>query len=90
MLALSSNGTAQGSAVLWTTIPKSPKSGDANQATVQGSFIVYDATAVLPNNQLKQLFLFDYNYLAKFSPPVVANGKVYVATFDNSVLQFGL
>jgi hypothetical protein len=87
MLALSSNGAAQGSAVLWTTIPKS---GDANQATVQGSFIVYDATAVLPNNQLKQLFLFDYNFFAKFSPPVVANGNVYVATFDNSVLQFGL
>jgi hypothetical protein len=87
MLALSSNGTVNGTALLWTTIPKN---GNANQAVVQGSFVVYDATTVTANQQLKQLFSFDYNFYAKFSPPVVANGKVYVATFGNSVLQFGL
>jgi hypothetical protein len=87
MLALSSNGTVNGSAVLWTTIPKN---GDANQAVVQGTFAVYDATTVVGNQQLKQLFSFDYDFFSKFSPPVVANGKVYVPTFGNSVLQFGL
>ena len=26
---------------------------------------------------------------AKFSPPVVANGKVYVATFDQKIMVYG-
>ena len=87
MLALSSNGTKAGSAVLWATIPKN---GDANQAVVQGTFIAFDATTIVNDHELKKLFSFDYNYYSKFCPPVVANGKAYVATFGNSVLQFGL
>jgi hypothetical protein len=87
MLALSSNGTTPGSAVLWATIPKN---GDANQAVVPGSFVVFDATTIVNTNELKTLFVFDYNFFSKFCPPVVANGKAYVATFGNSVLQFGL
>jgi len=85
MLALSSNGTNAGTAVLWATIPKND---DANLRTVAGSFIAFDATTEGP--ELKKLFTFDYNFYSKFCPPVVANGKVYVATFSNSVLQFGL
>jgi hypothetical protein len=87
MLALSSNGTTNGSAVLWATIPKN---GDANQAVVQGTLAVFDATTIVNTNELKQLFSFDYDFFSKFCPPVVANGKAYVATFNNSVLQFGL
>ncbi|HET9957245.1 MAG TPA: hypothetical protein VFQ61_22260 [Polyangiaceae bacterium] len=87
MLALSSNGTTAGSAVLWATIPKN---GDANQAVVQGSFVVFDATTIVGNQELKKLYSYDYNYYSKFAPPVVANGKAYVPTFGNSVLQFGL
>jgi hypothetical protein len=88
MLALSSNGNQNGSAVLWTTIPKN---GDANQGEhTRGSFIAYDATTIVGNQELKQLFAFDFNFYSKFSPPVIANGKVYVPTFDNSVLEFAL
>jgi hypothetical protein len=87
MLALSSNGTKAGTAVLWATIPKN---GDANQAVVEGSFVVFDATTIVNDKELKKLFSFDYNYYSKFSPPVVANGKAFVPTFGNSVLEFGL
>jgi hypothetical protein len=87
MLAISSNGTTKGSAVLWATIPKN---GDANQAVVAGSFVAFDATTIVNNKELKKLFSFDYNFFSKFTPPVVVNGKAYVATFGNSVLQFGL
>lgn len=87
MLALSSDGTKPGTAVLWATIPKND---DANLRTVRGSFLAFDATTVVNTNELKTLFTFDYNFYSKFCPPVVANGKVYVATFDHSVLQFGL
>jgi len=87
MLALSSNGTKPGSALLWATIPKH---GDANQAVVQGSLLVFDATTIVNTSEMKTLFTFDYNFFSKFCPPVIANGKAYVATFANSVLQFGL
>jgi hypothetical protein len=87
MLALSSNDTKNGSAVLWTTIPKN---GDANQAVVRGTFIAYDATTIVNGNELKKLFSIDYDFFSKFAPTVIANGRAYVATFGNSVLQFGL
>jgi hypothetical protein len=92
MLAVSSNGTQPGTAVLWATIPKH---GDANQKIVQGSFVAYDATTIVNGNELKTLFTFDYTYFSKFCPPVIANGKAYIATFGDgafgsSVLQFGL
>lgn len=87
MLALSSNGTKAGSGVLWATIPKN---GDANQAVVTGTFLAFDATTIVNDHELKKLFSFDYDFYSKFCPPVVANGRAYVATFGNSVLQFGL
>ena len=45
---------------------------------------------------MKQLFHSDANpannmgNFAKYSTPVVANGKVYVGTFSNKVVQYGL
>jgi hypothetical protein len=51
---------------------------------------VFDATTIVNDKELKKLFSFDYDYYSKFSPPVVANGKVFVPTFGNSVLEFGL
>jgi hypothetical protein len=77
---------------LWATIPKH---GDANQKIVQGSFVAYDATSIVNGNELKTLFNFDYTYFSKFCPPVIANGRAYIATFGDgpwgsSVLQFGL
>jgi len=46
--------------------------------------------------KLKQLFHSDANpandmgNFAKYSTPVVANGRVYVGTFSNKVVQYGL
>jgi hypothetical protein len=48
------------------------------------------------NGKLKQLFHSDarpgdkLGNFAKYATPVVANGKVYVATFSNKVVQYGL
>jgi hypothetical protein len=45
---------------------------------------------------MRQLFHSDANpandmgNFAKYATPVVANGKVYVATFSNKVVQYGL
>jgi hypothetical protein len=91
-LVVSSNGTSAGSGVVWGVYPVQ---GNANSAVVHGALVAYDATTVI-NGKLKQLFHSDANpandmgNFAKYSTPVVANGKVYVGTFSNKVVEYGL
>ena len=91
-LVVSSNGTAQGTGVVWATYPTK---GDANSKVVPGALVAYDATTLINGTQMKQLFHSDtkaankLGNFSKFSTPVVANGKVYVATFSNKVIQYG-
>jgi hypothetical protein len=92
-LVVSSSGTTPGTGVVWATYPVQ---GNANSAVVHGALVAYDATTVVNGTQLKQLFHSDANprdnlgNFAKYSTPVVANGKVYVGTFSNKVVQYGL
>ncbi|HEY7190934.1 MAG TPA: hypothetical protein VH436_30490 [Vicinamibacterales bacterium] len=92
-LVVSSNGTMANTGVVWGVYPVQ---GNANSAVVHGALVAYDATTVLAGTRLKQLFHSDTNpannmgNFAKYSTPVVANGKVYVATFSNKVVQYGL
>jgi hypothetical protein len=92
-LVVSSNGTQAGTGVVWGVYPTE---GNANAAVVHGALVAYDATAVLPGGKLKQLFHSDakpannMGNFAKYATPVVANGKVYVGTFSNKVVQYGL
>ncbi len=89
-LVVSSNGPNTG--VIWGVYPTQ---GNANSAVVKGALVAYDATAVV-NGKLRQLFHSDTNpanamgNFAKYATPVVANGKVDVATFSNKVGQYGL
>jgi hypothetical protein len=91
-LVVSSNGTMPNTGVIWGVYPIK---GNANAEIVDGALVAYDATAVV-NGKLKQLFHSDANPVnkmgkfAKYATPVVANGKVYVATFSNKVIQYGL
>ena len=91
-LVVSSNGTTPGTGVVWGVYPTQ---GNANTAIVHGALVAYDAT-VVTNGKMKQLFHSDANAandlgnFAKYATPVVANGKVYVATFSNKVVQYGL
>lgn len=91
-LVVSSNGTTPNTGVVWGVYPVQ---GNANAEVVHGALVAYDAT-VVKNGKLKQLFHSDANpansmgNFAKYSTPVVANGKVYVGTFSNKVVQYGL
>ena len=91
-LVVSSKGTTAGTGVVWGVYPTQ---GNANSAVVHGALVAYHATAVT-NGKMKQLFHSDANpandlgNFAKYATPVVANGKVYVATFSNKVVQYGL
>jgi hypothetical protein len=91
-LVVSSNGTVPRTGVVWGVYPTQ---GNANSAVVHGALVAYDAVAVV-NGTMKQLFHSDarpadnLGNFAKYATPVVANGKVYVATFSNKVVQYGL
>ncbi len=95
MISISSNGPANG--IVWTL---APVDGNANQAVVTGIARAYDATnlASTPNTdgtpRLKLLWdstqagvTFDFS---KFCPPMVADGKLYVATYDGRVDVYAL
>jgi hypothetical protein len=91
-LFASSNGTTPGSAVVWGTYPVR---GDANTSIVHGALVAYDAMSAA-DGKLKVLFDSDANpanslgNFAKFSSPVVVDGKVYIGTFSNRIVQYGL
>jgi len=89
ILALSANGTNDGTAIVWAV---HQVGGDANQQVLPGILHAYDARNVgveLWNSE--QLSSRDtVGKFAKFVPPTVANGKVYMATFAGRVNVYGL
>ena len=81
-LSISANGQTANSAVLWANLPLI---GDANSQIVPGILRAYDA-----NDLTKELWNSELvpqrdksGFYGKFSPPTVANGKVYLSTFYN-------
>jgi len=85
-IALSANGSAPQSGILWIT------AGDHSQADVPGTLIAYsalDLTQVLwtsdftPERDTLGAF-------AKFATPTIANGRVYVPTFSNQLVVYGM
>ena len=86
-MALSANGSDPGSGILWAAMPYAE---NANHQVVRGVLRALDASDVSkgelwdsestgdPNDRLGQF--------AKFCPPTVANGKVYVATFQQEII----
>ncbi len=88
MLCVSSNGDFQGTGILWASYAAS---GDANQQTRPGILRAFDAedvTKELWNNNADPNDAAG-NY-AKFSSPTIANGHVYLATFSNQLVVYGL
>jgi len=89
ILALSANGTNAGSAIIWAV---HQVGGDANQQVLPGILHAYSAQNI--TNELwnsEQINSRDtVGKFAKFVPPTVANGKVYLATFANRLNVYGL
>jgi PKD repeat protein len=89
ILALSANGNQSGSGIVWAS---HQLTGDANQSVRPGILHAYDAANLaneLWNSQ--QVSARDaVGNFAKFVPPTVANGKVYLATFSGQLDIYGL
>jgi hypothetical protein len=87
MMTLSANGSQAGTGVLWVTLPLS---GDANHATVPGVLRAFNAENLTQQLWNSTLTPSDNPMsFTKGSPPVVANGKVYVASLSNRVTVYG-
>jgi hypothetical protein len=84
IVTLSSDGAKPGTAIVWGTISVS---GNAWHGTAQGEFFAFDAANVAAAPLFRS---GNFGPLAKFSPPLVANGKVYVATFSGKLNVYGL
>jgi alpha-glucosidase (family GH31 glycosyl hydrolase) len=86
MLSISANGTADG--IVWATHPLA----NANEAIVPGIVCAYDATDLSKElwNSKVNAQRDDVGNFAKFSTPMIAGGKVYVATFSSEVVVYGL
>ncbi|MEP6512490.1 MAG: discoidin domain-containing protein [Parafilimonas sp.] len=87
-MAISSNGSADSTAILWTSYPAT---GDANSSVRPGilrAFAANDINTELWNSGI----YYDDNpgSFAKFNCPTVCNGKVYLPTFSNQLTVFGL
>ena len=88
-LSVSADGSTASTGIIWAA---SSLSGDAGQHTIAGILRAFDATDL--SNELwdsQQNAARDGvgNY-AKFNPPTIANGKVYVGTFSGQLLAYGL
>jgi len=85
-MAVSANGGASGSGILWLT------AGDHSQPDAPGILYAFDAldlTNLLWTSEMKPE-RDRMGGFAKFATPTVANGRVYVPTFSNSLVVYGL
>ncbi len=89
VLSVSSNGSRAGTGILWASYASS---GDAEHAVSPGILRAFDANDIskeLWNNQQNAPRDAAGNY-AKFAAPTIANGHVYLPTFSNKVVVYGL
>ncbi len=88
-LSLSANGSAADTGIVWAS---HPFSGDAHDFTVPGILRAFDASDVSIElwNSKQNAARDDVGNFAKFTPPTIANGKVYLATFSNQLVVYSL
>jgi hypothetical protein len=86
MLSVSANGTQAGTGILWALVPLA---GDANsERGVRAQLLAFDASNIRTDiwRSEPRDASFGANSVglfAKFAPPTIANGKVFVATYGD-------
>ncbi|HVY39140.1 MAG TPA: PQQ-binding-like beta-propeller repeat protein, partial [Polyangia bacterium] len=87
IMTLSANGGVAGSAILWASFPTQNGQDGAWHVTSAGALYAVDAADI--SHVLWGDSSGTWN-VAKFAPPVVANGRVYLPTFSNALRVYGL
>jgi hypothetical protein len=89
VLSVSSNGSTDGTGILWASYAFT---GDAEHDVSPGILRAFDANDVsieLWNNR-QNISRDGAGKYAKFSSPTIANGHVYLPTFSNRIVVYGL
>ena len=89
ILSVSANGTNAGTGIVWAA---HQLGGSANQTVRPGILRAFDAQNVTNElwNSEQNSARDSVGNFAKFVPPTVANGKVYLATFSSRLNVYGL
>ena len=88
ILTLSANGSTAGTGILWATMPWT---GNPNGSIVPGIVRAFDASNL--SHEIWNSAMVGGDYVggyAKYAPLTVANGFVYVPTFSNEFVVYGL
>jgi len=87
-LSVSANGAAPGSGIVWATTAAAQDS--SGQLT--GILRAFDADDLSHElwDSTQNAQRDDLGYFAKFAPATISNGKVYVPTFSNQLVVYGL
>jgi len=88
-LSVSSDGNKPGTGIVWAS---HPYDANANWVTVPGILQAFDATDISKEiwSSKRNAARDDVGTFAKFCCPTVANGKVYMATFSQKLVVYGL
>jgi hypothetical protein len=88
-LSISANGSQTGSGILWSTASLSQW---ASGVQVAGVVRAFDATNVATElwDSTQNLARDDVGNFAKYTPPTIANGKAYIASFSGQLQVYGL
>src|SRR2546425_7780060 len=89
VLSVSSNGSKDGTGILWAFYAVTGDAESLVSPRILRAFDANDVTRELWNNQQNAARDGAGNY-AKFSSPTIANGHVYLPTFSNRVVVYGL
>jgi len=86
-LSISASGTTDGTGILWVNMPLQ---ANANHFVVRGVLRAFDASDISKRELWDSESTGNANdslgQFAKFNPPIVANGKVYVAAFQQETI----
>ncbi|CAN5423813.1 hypothetical protein BH11ARM2_BH11ARM2_33600 [soil metagenome] len=87
-LSVSANFAQPGTGIVWASLPRD---GNANQQTVPGVLRAYDAATLEEIwNSRENPVTDDVGMFAKYSPPTVADGQVFLGTFSGELAVYGL
>ena len=89
ILSVSSNGSTDGTGIVWASYAFSGDAGHETRPGILRAFDANDVTRELWNNRQNLQRDGSGNY-AKFAAPTIANGRVYLPTFSNTVVVYGL
>lgn len=87
-LSVSANGTSNG--IVWATNQTPSTGGSGNSSEVPGTLYAFDAVKLGAPLWTSDMVSSDaVGNLAKWTPPLVDNGKVYASSFSKSVSVYG-